>query len=207
MRTLIVRRGFRVRLRGISMKIIGVTGGTGGGKTTITEKMKGYGAEVCDADVVARKVVAPGKPALAEIAAEWNVVSGGGLDRKALAKIVFSDANELHKLNGIVHKYVIDEIKSQMENCRDEIFVIDAIALFESGLSDICDVTVAVIADFNIRCDRIMARDVLSREEAIMRINAQMSDEFYIERADFVINSSNGVNDEEIGRIIKGSKV
>ena len=189
------------------MKIIGVTGGTGGGKTTITEKMKSYGACVCDADVVARQVVAPGKKALFEIAAEWDVVRGGVLDRKALAKIVFSDENELHKLNGIVHKYVIEEIKSQIENCKEEIFVIDAIALFESGLSDICDVTVAVIADRNIRCERIMARDGLSREEACMRINAQESNEFYIERADFVIYNNNGVSDEEIGRIIKGSKV
>lgn len=189
------------------MKIIGVTGGTGGGKTTITEKMKAYGAEVCDADVVARKVVEPGKAALSEIAAEWDVVHSGVLDRKALAKIVFTDENELHKLNGIVHKYVIEEIKSQIASCKEEIFVIDAIALFESGLADICDVTVAVIADRNIRCERIMTRDGLSREEAVMRINAQKSDEFYIERADFVIKSDNGVKDEEIGRIIKGSKV
>lgn len=204
---LIVHKGFRVALRGIDMKIIGVTGGTGGGKTTITEKMKKYGAYVVDADVVAREVTSAGMPALAEIAAEWDVVSCGVLDRKALAKIVFNDEAQLHKLNGIVHKYVIEEIKSQMENCKEEIFVIDAIALFESGLSDICDVTVAVIADRSIRCERIMERDGLSHEEAIMRINAQESNEFYIERADFVIYNNNGVGDEEIGRIIKGSKV
>lgn len=187
------------------MKIIGVTGGTGGGKTTITKKMKEYGAYVVDADCVAREIVAPGSPALSEIGATWDVVKDGVLDRKALAKIVFTDENELHKLNAITHKYVIEKIKSQMESCKEEIFVIDAIALFESGLADICDVTVAVIADRNIRCERIMARDGLSREEAVMRINAQKNDEFYIERADFVISSDNGVNEEDIGRIIKGS--
>ena len=81
------------------MRIIGVTGGTGGGKTTITKIMEKHGAHICDADVVARKVVEPGQPALSEIAGMWNVVSGGVLDRKALAKIVFSNENEFHKLN------------------------------------------------------------------------------------------------------------
>lgn len=188
------------------MKIIGVTGGTGGGKTTVTKIMKSLGAQICDADVVARAVVEPGSPALSEIAAEWNVVSGGVLDRKALAKIVFNDEAELHKLNGIVHKYVIEEIKSEIEKCREDVFVIDAIALFESGLADICDVTIAVIADQAIRCARIMARDNLTEQEAMMRINAQKSDDFYIENADFVIYNNDGVDDEKIGRIIKGSQ-
>ena len=186
------------------MKIIGVTGGTGGGKTTATKIMESMGAYIVDADVVARDIVAPGKPALLEIAAEWDVVQDGTLDRKALAKIVFTDEAQLHKLNAITHKYVIEEIKSQLANCKNDIFVIDAIALFESGLSDICDVTVAVIADCDIRCERIMARDGLTRDEAMMRINAQKSDSFYKERADFVVYSNDGVDEEEIGRIIKG---
>lgn len=186
------------------MKIIGVTGGTGGGKTTATKIMESMGAHIVDADVVARKIVEPKMPALSEIAAEWDVVQDGTLDRKALAKIVFTDEAELHKLNAITHKYVIEEIKSQLANCKKDIFVIDAIALFESGLSDICDVTVAVIADCDIRCERIMARDGLTRDEAMMRINAQKSDSFYKERADFVVYSNDGVDEEEIGRIIKG---
>ena len=186
------------------MKIIGVTGGTGGGKTTATKLMESMGAYIVDADCVARSVVAPGMPALFEIGAEWDVVRDGVLDRKALAKIVFTDEEQLHKLNAITHKYVIDEIKSQLANCKKDIFVIDAIALFESGLSDICDATVAVIADCDIRCERIMARDGLTRDEAMMRINAQKSDSFYKERADFVVYSNQGVSEEEIGQIIKG---
>ena len=182
------------------MKIIGVTGGTGAGKTTVTKIMESLGAQVVDADCVARQVVEPGMPALSEIAAEWDVVSGDEhnqvLDRKALAKIVFSDEKQLHKLNTITHKYVIEEIKTQLINCKKDIFVIDAIALFESDLADICDVTVAVIAD----------RDNLTREEAIMRINAQKKDGFYIENADYIIyNNGNETDTEEkIGRIIKG---
>jgi len=192
------------------MKIIGVTGGTGAGKTTVTKIMESLGAQVVDADCVARQVVEPGMPALSEIAAEWDVVSGDEhnqvLDRKALAKIVFSDEKQLHKLNTITHKYVIEEIKTQLINCKKDIFVIDAIALFESDLADICDVTVAVIADRDTRCERIMERDDLTREEAIMRINAQKKDGFYIENADYIIyNNGNETDTEEkIGRIIKG---
>ncbi len=182
------------------MRIIGVTGGTGGGKTTVTKIMEEYGAHIVDADVIARKVVAPGCPALREIEREWNVVENGVLDRKALAKIVFNDEAELHKLNGIVHKYVIEEIKSQLADCQKEIFVIDAIALFESGLADLCDVTVAVIADRDVRCERIMARDNLTKDEALMRINAQKSDDFYINGADVVIYNN---DDDKIEQIIK----
>lgn len=186
------------------MRVIGVTGGTGGGKTTATKIMESMGAYVVDADMVARSIVASGRPALSEISSEWDVVRDGVLDRKALAKIVFTDEEQLHKLNAITHKYVIEEIKSQLANCKKEIFVIDAIALFESGLADICDVTVAVIADCDTRCKRIMARDGLTRREAMMRINAQKNDSFYTERADFVVYSNDGVSEEEIGRIIKG---
>ncbi len=182
------------------MRIIGVTGGTGGGKTTVTKILKEQGAHIVDADVVARKVVAPGYSALREIEREWNVVENGVLDRKALAKIVFSNEAELHKLNGIVHKYVIEEIKSQLADCKKEIFVIDAIALFESGLADLCDVTVAVIADRDVRCKRIMARDGLTKDEALMRINAQKSDDFYINGADVVIYNN---DNDEIEQIIK----
>lgn len=182
------------------MKIIGITGGTGGGKSTVTNILKNSGAYVVDADVIARQVVASGMPALSEIAKVWDVVEEGVLNRKALAQIVFNDEAELHKLNSIVHKYVIDEIKSQLANCRDEIFVIDAIALFESGLSDMCDVTVAVIADSNLRCKRIMARDNLTEKEAWLRINAQKNDEFYINNADVVIRNN---GDEEIEETVK----
>ncbi len=185
------------------MKIIGVTGGTGGGKTTVTNILKSFGACVVDADVTARQVVASGCPALSEIAKEWDVVEEGILNRKALAEIVFNDEAELHKLNSIVHKYVIDEIKSQLVNCMDEIFVIDAIALFESGLSDMCDITVAVIADRNVRCKRIMSRDNLTEQEAWLRINAQKSDEFYINNADVVIRNNGDISYEEIKETVK----
>lgn len=189
------------------MKIIGITGGSGAGKTTITEIFKRFGAEVLDADVVARQVVEPKKPALLEIQKEWDsVVANGVLNRKALAKIVFNDEVELHKLNSITHKYIIDEINERIKKSKAEIFVIDAIALFESGLFKMCDITVCVIADKETRIKRIMERDSLTRLEAEERINAQKDDSFYIENTDYTIYNNGAENDVEelIGRIIKG---
>lgn len=190
------------------MKIIGLTGGSGAGKTTVAKILKNCGARILDADCVARQVVEPGQPALNEIEKEWQgVVQNGRLDRKALAAIVFNSAEELHKLNAITHKYIIDKIRQEIEVCGAEIFVIDAIALFESGLSDLCSVTIAVIADKEVRVERIMARDNLPENEALMRINAQKSDSFYIENCDYTIYNNGDIDaiNEEIGRIIKGS--
>lgn len=190
------------------MKIIGVTGGSGAGKTVATKAMASLGAEILDADVLAREVVMPDMPALYEIQKEWkSVVKGGVLERRALAKIVFNDDEQLHKLNAITHKYIIEKINQRIKNSDAPIVVIDAIALFESGLSDMCDITICVIADKNERIERIMKRDNLTRHEAEERINAQKSDSFYIENADFTIynNGNLGKAEEEIGRIIKGS--
>jgi len=188
------------------MKIIGITGKSGAGKTTVTKYFKKYDAEIIDADILARKIVNAGMPALAEIEKEWkNVVENGNLNRRALAKIVFNDAEELHKLNTITHKYIVEEIKQRIKKSKAPIFIIDAIALFESGLSDLCDVTVCVTADKDVRLKRIMARDGLARIEAEERINAQKSDDFYKEKADFVIlNNETESNLEEVAdRIVK----
>lgn len=181
------------------MKIIGITGGSGAGKTTVTKHFEKYDAEILDADVLAREIVKSGMPALDEIKKEWHdVVINGELDRRALAKIVFNDDEELHKLNTITHKYIIDEINKRIEKSKKEIFVIDAIALFESGLADICDATICVIADKRTRIKRIMERDGLTLKEAEERINAQKSDDFYKNHADYVIyNNDDGSSLEE----------
>ena len=186
------------------MKIIGITGPSGAGKSTVSEYFKKAGAHIIDADVVAREVVKTGRPALKEIEKEWpEAVKDGVFDRKIMARIAFSNDAELHKLNGITHKYIISEIKNEIEKSDKELFVLDAIALFESELGSMCDVTVAVIAEKEARILRIMARDNLTRVEAESRINAQKSDEFYKSRADYIIENSDGLTDEKIGQILK----
>ena len=185
-------------------KIIGITGPSGAGKSTVSEYFKKVGAHIIDADIVAHDVVMPGKPALEKIKKEWSeAVIEGALDRKVMARIAFSSDAELHKLNSITHKYIISDIKEEIKKSNADIFVIDAIALFESELGAMCDVTIAVIADKETRVLRIMARDNLTRIEAESRINAQKNDEFYKDRADYTIENNDGVTDEKIGQILK----
>ncbi len=186
-------------------KIIGITGPSGAGKSTVSALFKESGAHIIDADIVAREVVTLGKPALDEIKKEWpEAVVDGVLDRRVMARIAFSDESELHKLNSITHKYIIEEIKDEIKKSAATLFVIDAIALFESELKSMCDVTIAVIAKKDTRISRIMARDNLTRDAAESRINAQKSDDFYIDNADFTIyNDENSDFCEKVGQILK----
>lgn len=173
--------------------IIGLTGPSGAGKSTVSAMFSKRGAHVIDADCVARRVVEKGMPALSEITQAFGtgvLLQNGELNRKALAKIVFSSPADLHKLNEITHKYIIAEIKREMEENSHAVFIIDAVALFESGLSAMCDRTVSVTAEKNVRIARIMARDGLTMEEATARIEAQQPDDFYISHSDFHVENN-----------------
>lgn len=173
--------------------IIGLTGPSGAGKSTVSAMFSKRGAYVIDADCVARRVVEKGMPALSEITQAFGtgvLLQNGELNRKTLAKIVFSSPADLHKLNEITHKYIIAEIKREIEENSHAVFIIDAVALFESGLSAMCDRTVSVTAEKNVRIARIMARDGLTMEEATARIEAQQPDDFYISRSDFHVENN-----------------
>lgn len=170
--------------------ILGVTGGSGCGKSAFCRAISELGAFVIDADLVAREVVAHGKPALSEIAECFGsdyLLDNGELDRRKLGALVFSHPEKLHMLNDITHKYIIEEIKSKLRLADKGLRVIDAAVLFESGLGALCGRTACVLADKRVRAERIVARDGLTWEEALSRIDAQKSDEFYRRRANDVI--------------------
>lgn len=173
--------------------ILGVTGGSGCGKSSFCRELAALGAHVTDADTVARDVVKPGCPALAEIADAFGkeyLLDSGELDRSRFGAAVFSDAEKLHKLNEITHKYIIEEIRMQLSEASGGLRVVDAAVLFESGLSELCGRTVCILADEETRCARIMQRDGLSREAARLRISAQQPDSFYLEHSNDVIYNS-----------------
>ncbi len=190
-------------------KIIGLTGGSGVGKSTVAKLFLDYGAHVIDADIVARKVVEKGKPALLEIKEAFGnevFLPDGNLNRSQMAEIVFCDETALHKLTQITHKYIIADIKEEAENAQSRLVVIDAPLLFESGLDSICHSVVCVIAERKTRIARIMARDGISREMAENRIRAQKEDAFYCERSDFEIQNNGDKKKlkDAVAEIIKG---
>ena len=188
--------------------IIGVTGGTGSGKTTVSTYLKEKGAMIIDADIVAREIVMPGKAALSEIEDSFGndvILSDGSLNRKKLASIVFTDSKKLNILNSITHKYIIDEINSAVNKKQDGIVVIDAALLFQTELFKLCDKTLSVIADRDVRKKRIISRDGLSEEMAQNRISSQEPDSYYEAKSDYVV-VNNGDADSlkfEIDRILK----
>ena len=174
------------------MKIIGITGGTGAGKSTVCEEMKKNGADVIDCDVIARQIVEKGQPALNEIVQAFGddiLCHDGTLDRKKMGGIVFSDKKKLDVLNEITHRYIFDEMKRRMNEAVSDIVVLDVPLLFQCDFPFNCDVTVAVIADKETRIKRIMQRDGIDSEMAKARMANQMSDEEYASLADVCFNN------------------
>lgn len=190
--------------------VVGITGGSGCGKTTVAEKIRDAGFPVIDADVVARQVVEPGKKCLEELKAvfgEKYIQSDGTLNRRKLGGLVFSDKEKLRYLNEITGKYIREEIERRIFGCNSSVIFIDGAVLIESGMR--FDFMIAVLADINIRINRIMERDGLDEKSAKERINSQKKDKFYIDHSDFVIynNGSRGdINVEDILLKIKNGR-
>ena len=175
------------------MKIIGLTGLTGAGKSTVAQKLMAYGCYHIDADKVAREVINNNenvKNKLKERFGDDIINADGTTNRPLLASRAFADEESTNALNEITHPAVIEEIKSiikDMEEVGYRGIIIDAIALFESGLDSLCDFNVTVIAPKEIRLERIMKRDNITEEKALERINAQKDESFFTSRADFVL--------------------
>ena len=170
--------------------ILGITGGTGTGKTSVCQFFKKHGFVVIDSDIVARNVCQKGTDCLGEIVSIFGadiLDADGNLKRKELGRIVFSDEKKLKVLNSITHKYIARSIKKTIEENEDKNILIDAPLLIEAGLDSICTKTLCVLADKDTRLKRIMQRDSLSAEDAKARIASQREDEFYISHCDFVI--------------------
>ena len=186
---------------------LGITGGSGCGKTTVSDILRSRGIDVVDCDVLAREVVRAGKPALAEIAARFGeayIRPDGTLDRKKLGGLVFLDPAALLDLNSITHRYITAELERHIQGYSGNIIGIDGAAIIESGTAAACDYVLAVLAEEAVRAARICARDGLAEEEALQRICAQKPDAFYLEHADFVIynNGDRTVLEREVCAII-----
>jgi len=172
--------------------ILGLTGGTGCGKSVATAYLKKHGAHIIDADAISRQIMAPNKPALAAVAKAFDgvLLPDGSLNRKQLAAIVFCDSDARQRLNSITFTYIIREIETKLNNSAASLTVIDAPLLFEAGLDKLCTDCLCIMADTETRKKRIIERDGLIEEEAMARINAQPDNEFYTSRCRFVIENT-----------------
>lgn len=189
-----------------SMKIIGITGGTGCGKTTALNELERRGALLIDCDAVYHRMLETDRPMLDEIEKYFpGAVIDGKLDRKALGAVVFTDEEALRDLNIITHRHINLEIRRILrEHAMNggTLAAIDAIELFSSGLAKRCTATIGVIADREVRIDRIMRRDGISREYAMMRVNAQRPNEYFIQKCSHVFEN-NGSQEELIEKCRK----
>lgn len=170
--------------------ILGITGGTGCGKTTLLRCIAQLGGMVLDCDAIYHCLLATDAHLLAQIENRFpGVVVDKKLDRKVLGEIVFSDPNALQDLNTITHSAVKEEVLRRLE-AQPILAAIDAIGLFESHLDDLCDVTVAVTAPREDRIARLMARDGISREYAQKRIDAQHDGQWYQQRCSYTLENN-----------------
>ena len=155
--------------------IIGITGGTGCGKTTLLKTIAENGGLILDCDAIYHQLLTRDDRLLNAIEARFpGTVENGQLQRKKLGSIVFADPEALADLNKITHGAIKAEVLRQLES-RPRLAAIDAIALFEGGLAQLCDTTVAVTAPVEARVHRLMLRDGISEEYARKRIAAQPS--------------------------------
>ncbi len=181
------------------MKIIGLCGGSGSGKGTVCDIFRESGVPSIDTDAVYRELTNTPSDCQRALAAEFGseiITDEGTLNRRKLADIVFSGEDSpkrLARLNEIAHKYILDETRRRLALYRENglpLAIVDAPVLFESGFDAECDAVVCVIADREIRTQRIMTRDSLSKEEAERRIDAQMSDTELVLKCDYVIHNN-----------------
>lgn len=191
-------------------KIVGLTGISGAGKSTISRLFSDNGYCVIDCDQCARKIAEPNSPFLKELAEKFSadiIRSDGSLDRAKTAALIYSDPAKKAQYSKIIFPYITYNIAEQIKSANNEV-LLDAPTLFEAGLDFLCDKIVSVCADEAVCVSRIVARDGISEQQAKERLSSQHSAEFFKSRSDFFI-LNNGTEIElfsEAKKILKQLK-
>lgn len=175
------------------IKVVGLTGGIGSGKSTVAQMIRAAGVPVVDADVIARQITEPGRPAAIEIARTWPVAdAAGGIDRKRLAAIVFSDAESRKRLEAITHpriRAVVAEQTSALAAAGHRLAFLEAALLVETGFYRELDGLLVVTAKRETRIERVLRRDGGGEQDVLARIAAQLPMEAKVAVADYVIDN------------------
>jgi dephospho-CoA kinase len=173
------------------MKIIGLTGGIGSGKSTVLALFKALGALTYVADIEAKKLMdedAALKHQIIKLFGEQAYVNGK-LNNAHIASVVFSNKEKLSALNALVHPKVREDFKHFIKDQKADFIIYEAAILFESGSNTFCDYIITVIADFELKTERIIKRDGVSEAQILERMKNQSTDDFKIKKSDFVVRN------------------
>ncbi len=175
------------------MKILGITGGIGSGKSIVSGLFAALGAEIIDADAIAREVLKKDGSAYPETVNRFGkeiLFPDGEIDRKALARIVFSDSEKLQELNHITHQAIFAEMEKRLQCSNANLVCMDVPLLFSADFPFSCHKTLAVVAPEELRIARVVKRDGCSRKQVKERMAHQLSDEELQSKADYCIENT-----------------
>ncbi len=184
--------GFHILEADSQRIILGLTGGTGAGKTSALDAIRGLGGLVVNCDEVYHQILSENEEFQDAINEKFPGVFNAQrqLNRQKLGKEVFAKKDRLDQLNAIVFRYLVPELEAKMQAAGDGLYAIDAINLLESGLDRLCDRTIAITAPTELRVRRIMTRDGITEQYARLRISAQKADEYYRGKCDCELNNA-----------------
>ena len=185
------------------MKIIGICGRSGSGKSTVSSILRNRGLPVLDCDQIYHELVNTPSECLNAIADHFgnNFICNNKLNRDALRTLVFQSPQKLYELNKSTHPFILEELKRRLDALASDscqIAIIDAPLFFEAGLDCWCDLVCAVVSDENLELERICKRDQISIEQAKLRISKQFSVGFLKEKSDFIIENNGNLQELEL---------
>lgn len=177
--------------------VIGVTSSIAGGKSTVTNELRKHNVTIVDADEIAHRVMQPNQPAFNEVVKIFGeeILKDGVIDRKVLGKIIFENPEQRQMLDYIVHPYIKREMSDEIHYAKSDIVILDVPLLIEKGWHIYCDEVWVIYVDKETQIERLMKRNNLTKEEAILRINSQMPLIEKLRYAKVVINNNGSLED------------
>ncbi len=187
------------------MRVFGITGGSGSGKTSVSSMLSDMGVEIIDTDVIAHEITEKGSKCLDELSGAFGsevINEDGTLNRGKMAAIAFSSEDKTAVLNSITHKYIKKEVVRRIHKSKSELVGIDGAVIIGSNIEPLCEFIISVIADKEARRERIKKRDKITDEQVSRRLSAQPDDDFYRKHSKYILYN-NSAEEELKKQVIK----